>query len=202
MNNNKPWDARLAYRLIYPLRNSSLAPNHFTFLRLVFGVLACAGLSVGNYFWANIGAACFVLSNFLDHTDGEFARLTGKTTRFGHYLDIASDAIVNILLFIGIGIGLRASNLDIYSIPMGIVSGIAVAGIFHMRLYIEESIGKEQARQPNVGTFEAEDILYLLPVITLFNQLVPFLVLASIGAPLFCLWVLREFLALKQEQRT
>ena len=200
LDNNKPWDARLAFRLIYPLRNSSLTPNHFTVIRLLFGILAFLGLSIGNYIWANIGAACFVLSNFLDHTDGEYARLTGKSTRFGHYLDLASDAIVNILLFIGIGVGLRTSTLGLYAVPMGILSGIAVAGIFHMRLYIEETLGKEQARQPNVGVFEAEDILYLLPVVTLTNQLVAFITLASIGAPLFGAWVLKEYLALKKAE--
>ena len=38
--------------------------------------------------------------NFHDHTDGELARIGGKTSRIGHLYDLASDAAVTILLFI------------------------------------------------------------------------------------------------------
>ena len=199
---DKPWDARLAYRIIYPLRNSTLTPNHLTWIRLFFGVFACLALAEGSYFWTNVGSIFFVLSNFLDHTDGEFARLTGKISKSGHYFDLASDAAVNILLFLGIGIGLMGSSLGDFAMLMGIIAGLAVAAIFHMRLYIENHIGKEQARQPHFSGIEAEDILYLLPVITFFEQLFIFLLLASIGAPLFCIWVLKEYLGLRKKQTT
>jgi len=193
IKNNKPWDARLAYQLIYPLKNSWITPNHLTCLRLLFGILAALSFSLGNYFWANIGACCFVISNFLDHTDGELARLTGNTSIYGHYFDLASDAIVNIILFIGIGIGLIQSLLGWWALPMGILAGFAVAAIFHMRNEIEKQIGKSDARQPHFAGFEAEDILYLLPVVSILNGLTPFLVLASIGAPIFAILVWREF---------
>ena len=195
----KPWDAKLAYKLVYPFRDTGLTPNFFTSMRLLFGILACLFLAIGGYFFSNLGAFCFVLSNFLDHSDGEFARITGKMTRFGHYYDLACDAIVNILLFLGIGIGLMHGGLGNMALPLGIIAGTSVAAIFHMRLYIEEKIGKEDARQPHFGAMEAEDILYLLPVVTLTSQLLPFLILASIGAPLFALWVLKEFISLRKQ---
>lgn len=191
---HKPWDAQLAYQLIYPFKDSRLSPNHLTSLRLLIGIAACVCLSMGTYVWANVGAFCFALSNFLDHTDGELARLTGKMSKFGHYYDLASDAVVNILLFIGIGIGLMQSKLGGYALPMGCLAGISVAAIFHMRLEIENTVGKADARQPNMAGLEAEDVLYLLPLVSLLDQLGPFLILASIGAPLFALWVLHEYL--------
>jgi len=189
----KPWDAHLAYHLVYPLRHTFITPNHLTLVRLLFGLLAAALLASGNDDWINIGAFCFVISNFLDHTDGELARLTGKITRSGHYLDLACDAIVNIMLFVGIGIGLMHSNLGAWALPMGIISGLSVASIFYMRNEIEQSVGKDRARQPHYGRVEAEDVLYLLPVITLMHWLVPFLVLAAAGAPAFAIWVLFEY---------
>ena len=199
---DKPWDARLAYRIIYPLRNSTLTPNHLTWIRLFFGVLACFALAEGSYFWTNVGSILFVLSNFLDHTDGEFARLTGKVSVSGHYFDLGSDAAVNILLFLGIGIGLKGSSLGDFAMVLGVIAGVAVAAIFHMRVFIEDRIGKERARQPHFHGMEAEDVLYLLPAITFFEQLFIFLLLASIGAPLFCIWVLKEYLGLKKKQTT
>ncbi len=193
MQQSKPWDARLAYWLIVPLRNTFITPNHLTALRLLFGMAAAIGLGSGDDFWMNTGALCFVISNFLDHTDGELARLTGKYSNFGHYFDLVSDALVNILLFIGIGVGLMHSSLGGWALPMGILSGLAVATIFHMRNEIEKNIGKVDARQPHAGGFEAEDVLYLLPVVTIMDWEYPFLVLATIGAPGFAIFVFYEF---------
>lgn len=199
IQNDKPWDARLAYLLIYPLRNTFVTPNHLTTIRLLFGIFAAAGLATGNYFWTNLGALCFVISNFLDHSDGELARLTGNMSRKGHYYDLASDAIVNILLFVGIGIGLMNSKLGVFALPMGFIAGISVAGIFHMRNEIEKQIGKDDARQPNFAGIEAEDVLYLLPVITLTGWLQPFLILAILGAPAFAVFTWFEFSKLENK---
>lgn len=189
----KPWDAWLAYYAVYPLRHTFITPNHLTLLRLLFGLLAAALLATGDDDWTNAGAFCFVISNFLDHTDGELARLSGKMSRSGHYFDLACDAIVTVLLFVGIGIGLMHDNPGVWALPMGIMSGLAVAAIFYMRNEIEIIVGKTNARQPHYGWMEAEDLLYLLPVITLMHWLAPFLVLAAAGAPIFAFLVLFEY---------
>ena len=198
MRNNKPLDARLAARLVYPLRNSAITPNHLTTVRLLTGIVACALLAGGDPVLVNIGALCLALSNFLDHTDGELARITGKHSRTGHYYDLASDALVNILLFAGIGIGLRHSSLGDGALVLGILAGVAVAVIFQLRLMIGHLTGKSQVTQPNLGLFEIEDIFYLLPLVTFFSVLQPFLIVAAIGAPVFALWTLVEYLRLRR----
>ena len=81
---------------------------------------------------------------------------------------------------------------------MGCAAGISVAAIFHMRNKIENQIGKELARQPNKGGIEAEDILYFLPVITFLQFDYYFLLLASFGAPVFCLWVTKDYIDKKK----
>lgn len=191
---NKPWDAKIAYRLVYPLKDSFITPNYLTTLRLISGLTAFIFLSIGEYTFTNLGAFCFVISNFLDHADGELARITGKTSYTGHYYDLVSDALINTALFLGIGIGLMNSDLGIYAGIMGAVSGCAVTAIFYMRNEIEKRLGKDRTRQPNKGGIEAEDVLYLLPVITLLQLEYYFLSLATIGSPLFCVWVAKTFL--------
>src|SRR5947208_4688044 len=101
----RPWDARLARRLVTPLKDSRATPNHLTTVRLAFGLAAAAAFVPGTYGWTNLGALLLILSNFLDHTDGELARISGKTSRIGHIYDLASDAAVSILLFLAIGVG-------------------------------------------------------------------------------------------------
>jgi phosphatidylglycerophosphate synthase len=104
----RPWDARLARRLVAPLIDSRVTPNHLTTLRLLVGLAAAAAFVPGSYGWTNFAALLLIFSNFLDHTDGELARMSGKTSRFGHLYDLASDAAVTILLFIAIGVGVAA----------------------------------------------------------------------------------------------
>jgi len=95
----RPWDARLARKLVTPLRNTRVTPNHLTTVRLAVGLAGAAAFLPATYLWSNMGALLMILSNFLDHTDGELARISGKTSRLGHVYDLASDAVVTISLF-------------------------------------------------------------------------------------------------------
>ena len=186
----------MARRLVTPLKDSRATPNHLTTVRLAVGLAAAAAFLPGTYGWANIGALLLVLSNFLDHTDGELARISGKSSRIGHIYDLASDTVVTILLFlaIGIGVGVRVGSLlQLPPAVLGLVAGAAIALIFYLRMRIEELAGKAASKQGSLAGFETEDVLYLLPVVTLFNGLTNFLVAAAIGAPLFAIWVVTDY---------
>jgi phosphatidylglycerophosphate synthase len=193
---HRPWDARLARRMVAPLIDSWVTPNHLTTLRLGVGLAAAAAFTPGSYGWSNLAALLLVLSNFLDHTDGELARMSGKTSRFGHIYDLACDAIVTILLFVAIGVGVGAKGGVDLSVPpaiLGAVAGTAIAMIFFLRMRIEDSHGKAATRQASLGGFETEDVLYLLPLATLSNALTPLLVAAAICAPVYAIWVVIDY---------
>jgi phosphatidylglycerophosphate synthase len=132
------------------------------------------------------------LSNFIDHMDGELARMGGKITRFGHLFDLVSDGIVTILLFVSIGYGL-STPAQMSNLLGGILAGFSVALIFHLRYLIEDKIGKVGTQQPGFGGFEAEDILYLLPIVTICEGLQLFLHAAIIGAPIGALIVYKQY---------
>jgi len=192
----RTWDARLARRLVTPLVNTRVAPNHLTTLRLLIGVAGALCLARGGFAWSNAGAVLIVLSNFVDHTDGELARISGKSSRIGHFYDLACDALVTVMLFIGMGVGMSASNIGGLTVApgwLGAIAGIAVALIFFLRMRIEEMAGKAGTKQAAVGGFETEDVLYLLPIVTLTSVVMPFVVAASIGAPLFAVWVMFDY---------
>ncbi len=192
----KPWDARLAAALVRPLRNTSVSPNVLTTIRLAVGGYGAYLFAVGTT--PNFAAVIVVLSNFLDHTDGELARMSGKTSQFGHRYDLLSDAVVTIGLFVCIGWGLQPS-LGGAALGMGLAAGFAVAGIFHLRNLLENAHGKGATTQPRFAGFEAEDVLYLLPLVTLGGGLSGFLKAAAIGAPLAFFVVLGQFIALRRK---
>jgi archaetidylinositol phosphate synthase len=193
---NRPWDARLAHRLVAPLKDSWVTPNHLTTLRLGVGLAAAAAFTRGTYGWSNLAALLLIVSNFLDHTDGELARISGKISRIGHLYDIASDAAVTILIFIAIGVGVTtARRIELWPSPaiLGTISGSAIALIFYLRMRMEAMLGKAFTRQAYLAGFETEDVLYLLPLITLCNGTAPFLLIAAICAPLFAVWVTIDY---------
>jgi archaetidylinositol phosphate synthase len=45
----RPWDARLARRLVTPLKDSRATPNHLTTVRLAFGLASAAAFLPGTY---------------------------------------------------------------------------------------------------------------------------------------------------------
>jgi archaetidylinositol phosphate synthase len=192
----RAWDARLARRLVTPLKQSWVTPNHLTTVRLAVGLGAAWAFTYGTYGWSNLAALLLILSNFLDHTDGELARISGKSSRVGHVYDLVSDALVTILLFIAIGVGVglgEGADLPVPSALLGALAGSAIALIFLLRMRIEDMLGKTGTKQAAIGGFETEDILYLLPLVTLCNGLTRFLVAAAIGAPLFAIWVVIDY---------
>jgi len=198
-----PWDQRLARLLTRPLAATRVTPNQITTLSLALGLLA-AGLYAAGGAAAHVGGACFMLAFLLDHADGELARMTGRTSAFGHYYDLAAGGAVLIALFvgIGIGIGLQDDAPGAWPLGLGIAAGLATAAIFALRLELERRAGKDATRQPNLLGCEIEDVMYLVGPVTWLGLLEPLLVLAGIGAPLFALFVLWQGRGVLLEQRS
>ena len=196
---SRPYDAQLAAWLVTPLVGGPVSPNHLTSLRLVTGLLGAWLFAAGDS--PNAAAILIVLSNFLDHTDGELARLGDRQSKFGHNFDLLSDAIVTSGMFIGIGYGLQPA-LGHSALGMGLVAGVAVATIFHLRNLLESRYGKTVTRQPRWRGFEAEDVLYLIPIISWCEQLPLFLHAACIGAPIALVLVIVHYRQVEQLART
>ena len=184
MRIDPPWDQRLARASLRLLIAASITPNQITTFSFVTGLVA-AFLYVRGGWAAHLGAACFVLSLWLDHLDGALARRTGRTSAFGHYYDLAADCSVLVAVFVAIGIAEELPGL-------GAAAGLGTTAIFVLRMELERRAGKAAVRQPNLLGFELEDLMYLLGPVTWLGLLEPFLLLAGIGAPLFALFVLWE----------
>ncbi len=189
-----PWDARLARRLVGPLSDSWVSPNHLTTVRLLVGLAAAAAFLPGTYGWSNAGALLLALSNFLDHCDGELARISGKSSRAGHLYDLVSDALVTVLVFVALGVGV-GGHLGLLLPPpvLGCIAGCAIALIFYLRMQIEQRLGKAGTLQASLGGFETEDVLYLIPIATLCDRTASLLIAAGAVAPLYAAWVVFEY---------
>ncbi len=177
------WTHKIARICILPLVNTPVSPNHITLVRLITGLIACTAFALkinimGGIFW--------LISTFLDRADGELARISGKTTKFGHKFDYCCDTFITALFFISIGISLHDNLPSYWSIIMGISAAL---GVIFTEIYAEVIDQKKQnigeKAYPSVMGFDFDDILYLFAPIVWLNWQLPFLVGASIGAPAF-----------------
>ena len=180
----KPWDQRLAAIVVRPFANSFVTPNMMTGIGLAFGLGAALLFSLGEWSWAGV---LFVLAVFWDHTDGELARLTGQTSRFGHYFDHTVAFLNYACAFFGMGIGLAARGAEVMGIA-GAIAGVSIAGIFAVRNYGEWKIGRRFMDQPSAFGFEIEDVMYLIGPIAWLGWIKGLVVAAVVGAPLYLFW--------------
>ena len=186
------YDQRLARWVARPLARTPVSPNLITFLGLVMGLCAAWLFSRGDTTAANWGAVLFVAAAWADPLDGELARASGKTSKFGHYFDHAAMVTTYVTLFVGMGVGLATRGMGDAAMLLGIASGVAVGAIFGTRVWIENRLGREAVAMTPVAGFEVEDILYIVAPITWLGLLDFFLIAAGIGAPLFLMWTAWE----------
>src|SRR5690349_20397840 len=111
------WTHVLVRPLVRPLVRTRIAPNYLTGARLFTGMLAAALLGTGEPSEARWACAAFIVSFLLDRADGELARMAGKQSLAGHRFDLVADYASHVLVFAGIGIGLRDGPLG----PLAIV---------------------------------------------------------------------------------
>lgn len=174
------WAHRATHPLVRRLADTPVTPNQLTALRVVTGLAAVWQLAAGDNAW---GGMLFVLSAFLDRADGELARMTGRTSRFGHYFDFGSDIAITVLLFVGIGLGQRADPwVGPWAPGLGAIAGLAVAMIFLVAMRLE-ALGAP-AFAGSHG-FDPDDVLFLVGPIAWLDGLAWLLIAAGIGAPMF-----------------
>ena len=187
-----PWDQRLARPLARLLARTPATPNQVTTFSLALGVAGGAMLALGGSA-APWGALLYMLAQFTDHIDGELARMTGQISEFGHNYDHVSGGIFEFTLFCGIGFGLDAGALGGWGPVLGLIAALSVAVTVAVRMAIYRRFGGAAIDQPSWGGFEIEDIMYIVGPVAWFGALAPFLVLASIGTPIFMIVTIREY---------
>lgn len=182
------WTHKMARVVILPLVNTPVTPNHITTLRLITGLAACAAFAVGERSWDIAGGWLWLLSAFLDRADGELARVSGKTSPWGHKYDMVADIGVTALFFLGAGIGLRVTELGGWAILMG---ALGAAGVVAAEILAEiidrDGTDTGEKAYPGFWGFDFDDLLYLFAPVVWLGWQMPFVVGAAVGAPAFAL---------------
>ncbi len=196
-----PLDVRLARILVSPLTGTPVHPNHLTALSLAFGLLAALLFAFGGAAMAGWAAAVYMLAVFADHTDGELARQTGNSSRFGHYFDFLVGGLNYTLLFAAIGYGLWRQSGEPWVLWLGLAAAATNPLVMGLRMAMENRFGFAAVDHPQVGLFTIEDFIYLIGPITWLAGIWWFFLPYSLGSFAYLLWTLWEYRAWSRDKR-
>ena len=173
-----------------------ITPNHVTLIAFAVVVAAAASFSVGS----PVAAALLVaLASVLDGSDGEVARLTHRSSRYGAFLDAVLDRAADGILFTGAAIYL-ATDTDVGAqlggaqVPLAVsVSGAALVG----HLLVSYTTAKaavdlgHRYRGALLGGGRGRDLRLLLVTLgalaAVVEPLALLVALAAVG--LLCAWI-------------
>ncbi|CAN5914115.1 hypothetical protein BH11MYX3_BH11MYX3_12820 [soil metagenome] len=97
-----------------------ITPNQITWVNIVVGLVACGFAAAGTRASIAIAGGLMLLQAILDSCDGEVARLRYLSSKFGMWLDNASDDLIDNLFIAMLGVGIGGIWM-----PIGVGAAIA-----------------------------------------------------------------------------
>jgi CDP-L-myo-inositol myo-inositolphosphotransferase len=105
-------------------------PNQISVLGLATGLAGAWAASRGGYRPILAGAALFQLASVLDGSDGEVARLTGRQSPLGSWLDTLCDELTCLAFFTALPLGLHRQTRDPVHLLLGGIMLAAAGTLF------------------------------------------------------------------------
>lgn len=173
-----------------------VTPNQITLVGASIGMIGAFLLSWAGYWPKLIGSLLFLFCIIADGVDGEIARLKLQATSFGHYLDIITDNLVHVAIFVGITLGLYrdSANRDYFWILSFLIGGFGLCGIAVYQCILKRS-PDELRQSPHtiriMALLSNRDFAYIVVALALVQRLNWFLLGAAVGTYLFAvtLWM-------------
>jgi len=111
---------RIINSMVRGLASAGIPPNVLTTIGVMINMGCAVLFGFGEFFWAGI---VLIVANLFDMLDGNVARLTGRVTKYGGFLDSTLDRLSDMAQFIGIMVFYSRMT------PEHSVLNVALAGI-------------------------------------------------------------------------
>ena len=152
--------------------STGLSPNFWTSVGLGFALLSAVVYGLGIEFGLIIGGVLLLVSGFFDMVDGQVARVTGKTSKKGSYLDSMFDKIAEVAIFLGILVGGYAEP---YLVFLAITLSLLVS-------YARAKSDAINVKLQGVGIGERAERLLVIAIIGMIGYMEPAVVIVVIIA--------------------
>jgi CDP-diacylglycerol--glycerol-3-phosphate 3-phosphatidyltransferase len=115
---------RILDGLVHQLARLNPNPNLLSVIGLGINIFAAVLYGLGRFFSAGL---VMIFANIFDMLDGRVARLTGRVTKFGAFLDSSLDRLSDMVVFLGIII-FYSRDTEYHSTLYAALTGAALIG--------------------------------------------------------------------------
>lgn len=192
------FDRRISLPISRRLASTSVTPSQVTLLSIAIGLCGAPFFLSAHWSWQTVGALLLLLHSIVDGCDGELARLKFQESRYGGLLDFWGDNVVQAAIFACIAAGWALSAAATWPLWLGaaaIIGTLGSAGVVHWRqlrvkdgsspVFTSVSTAPDDRFVRLLDAASRRDFIYFVVVLALFGKSSWFLLLASVGAPLF-----------------
>jgi len=203
------FDRHISLQISRRLAPTSVAPSQITWLSIAIGLCGAPFFLSAHWSWQTLGALLFLLHSIVDGCDGELARLKFQESRYGGILDFWGDNVVHVAIFGCMAVGWALSAAATWPLLLGaaaIIGTLGSAGFVYWRqlrvkdgsgpLFTSVSTAPDDGLTSMMDAASRRDFIYVVPIFALFGKANWFLLLASVGAPIF--FFLLVFLAARE----
>jgi len=120
---------RIIDAMVRWLAYGHINPNLLTVIGVAINVGSGLLFGYGQFFWAGI---VLIVANLFDMLDGQVARLSGRVTRFGGFLDSSLDRLSDMVVFVGLMVFYARdtqyhSTLNVFLAGAGLMGSVMVS---------------------------------------------------------------------------
>jgi CDP-diacylglycerol--glycerol-3-phosphate 3-phosphatidyltransferase len=120
---------RIIDAMVRWLARGHISPNILTFIGVAINVGSGMLFGFGRFFWAGI---VLIVANLFDMLDGQVARLSGRVTSFGGFLDSSLDRLSDMVVFVGLMVFYARdtefhSTLNVFLAGAGMMGSVMVS---------------------------------------------------------------------------
>lgn len=116
--------SRIISAMVRGLAYGRINPNLLTVIGVSINVGCGLLFGFGHFFWAGV---ILIVANLFDMLDGQVARLSGRVTRFGGFLDSSLDRLSDMVVFVGLMV-FYARSTQFHSTLNVFLAGAALMG--------------------------------------------------------------------------
>ena len=193
---SRHFERRISLALTRRLVATRITPDAMTLVSVAVGLVGAVFFLSVSPASQLVGALLFLAHSILDGCDGELARLKFIESRHGAILDFWGDNFVHVAVFGCIAAGRSLATGAAWPLALGAVTiacGLGAAALVFRRTTLDVVPGAGASKTDRLTeAFAHRDFIYLVLALSAVGRADVFLILASVGTPIFLmllLWV-------------